>query len=108
MAPASALLILLFTLEIITTTCTFFDCRTKRCRYEALMCDDNEACFVDCGYDIGDVTEACQDALIHCPTNATCAVTCDAKESCDNTFIVATHSTQLNLTCSGYPESCWA
>eukprot|EP01083_Nonionella_stella_P004069 11734_1 len=97
-------------LLVITGTAELIDCRTKRCLYETVMCDDDRPCIVDCAYDDGDYfgsQEACESSLIHCPVNGTCEVRCDGPEACQDARIDATHSAQLNITCNGHFESCY-
>eukprot|EP01083_Nonionella_stella_P318721 1166410_1 len=106
-----ALLSFLFlTLCFITTTSTYFDCRTKRCTGESMICQNNEDCTVDCAFDSGDSDnnndEACNDAAVQCPTDAQCEVICHGSESCERMTLHAEDSTNLTVSCGSFRESC--
>eukprot|EP01083_Nonionella_stella_P310224 1101461_1 len=101
---------LCISLLITTVTPALIDCRSKLCLYEAVICEDDEPCIVDCAYDDGGniyYQTACKGSLIHCPINASCEVRCGGHTSCTYTRIVATHSTQLNITCNDTIDSCY-
>eukprot|EP01083_Nonionella_stella_P157909 513240_1 len=94
----------------INTEVLYFDCRTKQCLYEVMLCENDRDCVVDCAYDNGDTTkgndEACQNAFVSCGSNAKCEVLCDGNESCDRLRIDGTRATELIVRCNDHIESC--
>ena len=83
---------------------SYFDCSHESCNQYIMKCGNNDHCYVDCSYPM----EACQDAIIHCPTTPEyeCIVECNGIESCDRVKIYGQHSKVLTVACGDYDESC--